>query len=262
MLPLRELQSRFAAVAAGRLLAEQAFADSGCVVEDAPGASARLAIHVHHFRLTLIEALGATFPVVRRLVGDAFFTAAARRYVLSQPPQRPCLFEYGDGFPAFLASLPEAGCLGYLTDLARLEWAINRAHHADDVPSLDAAAAAAQIEAPSCDLFIGLDPSCRLVKSAWPVDRIWQVHQQGDDEIAPVDLEAGGVQLFIHRQDGEVGWLKLDAAAFAFIGSLLADGRLGKANALARAIAPSFNAPALLESLFEGGVVASVTAIN
>ncbi|MFZ1415837.1 MAG: DNA-binding domain-containing protein [Defluviicoccus sp.] len=262
MLSLRDLQSRFAAVATGGLLAEQAFAGTGCVIEDAPGAAARLAIHVHHFRLTLIDALGATFPVIRRVVGEAFFTAAARRYVLSQPPQWPCLFEYGEGFPAFVSALPEARSLGYLADLARLEWAINRARHAEDVPPLDAAAAAAQIEAPSCDLFIGLGPSCRLIKSAWPVDRIWQVHQQGDDAIAPVDLAAGGVNLFIHRQDGEVGWLSLDAAAFAFIGSLRADGRLGKAHALARAITPSFNASALLVSLFEGGVVTSVTAIN
>jgi hypothetical protein len=262
MLSLRELQSRFAAVAAGRLAAEQAFAGTGCVVEDAPGAATRLAIHVHHFRLTLIDALGATFPVVRRLVGDALFTAAARRYVLAQPPRRPCLFEYGDGFPTFLARLPEARPLGYLADLARLEWAINRARHAEDVPPLDAAAATAQIEAPSCDLFIDLDPSCRLVESAWPVDRIWKVHHQGDDAIEPVDLAAGGVHLFIHRRDGEVGWLSLDVAAFAFVGSLLADGRLGKAHALARAIAPSFSAPLLLGVLFESGVVTSIAAIH
>lgn len=262
MLSLRDLQSRFAAVASGSLLAEQAFAGTGCLVEDAPGAAARLAIHVHHFRLTLIDALAATFPVIRRVVGEAFFTAAARRYVLSEPPRRPCLFEYGEGFPVFISALPETHALVYLADLARLEWAINRARHADDVPPLDAAAAAAQIEAPSSDLFIGLAPSCRLIKSAWPVDRIWQMHQQGDDAITTVDLAAGGVHLFIHRQDGEVGWLSLDAAAFAFIGSLLADGRLGKAHTLARAITPSFDAAALLASLFDGAVVVSVAAIN
>mgnify|MGYP001767504728 CR=1 FL=1 len=261
MLPLHELQSRFAAVATGKSSAEEAFAGTDPMVDDAPGTVARLAIHAHHFRLTLIDVIAATYPVVQRLVGEAFFTAAARRYVVAQPPRGPCLFEYGDGFPAFLARLPEARSLGYLPDLARLEWAINRAHHADDVPPLDAAAAEAQIEAPSCDLFIGFDPSCRLVQSAWPIDCIWQAHQQGDDAIAPVDLEAGGVNLFVHRQANEVGWLNLDAAAFAFIGSLLADGRLGKAHALAGALAPSFNAPVLLASLFEAGVVTSVTAI-
>lgn len=262
MLSLHELQSRFAAVATGKISAEEAFTGTACIANDAPGAAARLAIHAHHFRLTLIDVLVATYPVVRRLVGEAFFAAVARRYVLAHPPRRPCLFEFGDGFAACLASLPEARALCYLADVARLEWAINCARHADDAAPLDAAAALGQIEALSSDLFINLDPSCRLVKSAWPIDRIWQIHQQDDDAISAVDLAAGGVHLFIHRRDGEVGWLSLDAAAFAFIGSLLADGRLGKAHALARALTPSFNAPALLGSLFEGGVVTSVTAIT
>src|SRR5512144_66432 len=104
---LHELQSRFAAAVVDGDASELARS----IIDDAPGAAARLGIYVNHFRVTLIDALVATFPIVQQLVGDLFFQAAARRYVRATPPAHPCLLAYGGDFPDFLERLPEARSL-------------------------------------------------------------------------------------------------------------------------------------------------------
>jgi hypothetical protein len=94
--------------------------------------AARLAIYRHHVVTTLTAALQAAFPVVCRLVDERFFAYAAARYIQVEPPSGPCLFEYGAGFADFLAEFPACRALPYLADVARLEWAMQRALHAAD----------------------------------------------------------------------------------------------------------------------------------
>jgi hypothetical protein len=253
---LHELQGRFAAA----VIDGDASGVAGSIIDDAPGAAARLGIYVNHFRVTLIDTLATTFPVVRQLVGAPFFQAVARRYVREAPPARPCLFEYGGGFPAFLARLPEAGSLAYLADVARLEWAINEAWHAPDAPAVDTTAGL--IAAGFSDLGLRLHPSCRLVASPFPVHRIWQVHQSACGERETVDLNAGGVRLLVHRQYDEVGWIDLREADFAFLGSLIKDGSLQRAHTSARAVEREFDPTAVLAALVGGGLVSSITPVS
>ena len=126
MLMLHELQDRFAA----SVVDADPVRTAGAIVDDPPGAAARLGVYINHFQVTLTDVLETTFPVVRQLVGDPFFRMVARHYVRDAPPRHPCLFQYGGGFPGFLERLPEVRSLPYLADVARLEWAINEAWHA------------------------------------------------------------------------------------------------------------------------------------
>lgn len=255
MLTLHELQARLAAA----VIDGDTSAVAGSIIDDAPGAAARLGIYVNHFRVTLIDALAATFPIVQQLVGDPFFQTAARRYLRAVPPGHPCLFEYGGGFPAFLERLPEAGSLAYLGDVARLEWAINEAWHAPDAPLVDAEAAAELIATGFADLSLRLHPSCRLIASPFAVDRIWQVHQNACSERETVDLDEGGVRLLVHRRKDEVGWIDLSPTDFVFLDSLIMSGNLQKALTLARAFDHGFNPMALFAALIEGGLVSSIS---
>lgn len=155
---LLELQRHLAAA----VVSDDPQPAAASIVDDAPGAAARLGIYINHFRVTLIDALAAAFPVVRQLVGEPFFDAAARRYVRENPPVDPCLVAYGDGFPGFLARLPEAASLPYLSGVARLEWAIHQAWHAPDAPSMGRDAAASVLAAADeADVHVRLHPSCR-----------------------------------------------------------------------------------------------------
>src|SRR5262249_5105660 len=100
---------------------------------------ARLEIYRHHVFTTLTSALEATYPVICRLVDHRFFAYAEARYMRAYPPTGPCLFEYGATFPDFLAVFPPCRDLGYLRDVARLEWAMNLALHAEDSTGVDPA---------------------------------------------------------------------------------------------------------------------------
>ena len=49
------------------------------------------------------------------------------------------ILRVADLFPEFLARFPPAASLAYIADVARLEWAVNRALHAPDAAPLDVA---------------------------------------------------------------------------------------------------------------------------
>src|SRR5205814_9966121 len=105
-----------------------------------------------------------------RCRGDAQFSeSASDRYVQPQPPAGPCLFGYGETLPDFLATFPPCRHLEYLPDVARLEWAINRALHAEDAVALDPRWLASVPPDDVGRLTFRLHPSVSLVESPWPV---------------------------------------------------------------------------------------------
>jgi hypothetical protein len=220
MLPLRELQ---AAVGAG-ILGDAPEALRGVVREDGLAFDRRLQVYRNNSFISLTEVLKATFPVVCRLVDEQFFRYAADAFIRACPPRAPCLSEYGGDFADFLAGFAPAQRVAYLPDVARLEWAINEAYFADDAPSLEPARIAALPQERYGALGFLLHPSCRLVASAYPVDRIWQAHQPDGDLDTPIDLAAGGCRLLVQRRGLDVQMTALDATGHAFLGAL-SEGR-------------------------------------
>src|SRR5437764_9903127 len=79
------------------------------------------AVYRNNVAVGLIKSLEARYPVVRRLVGDDFFRAAARAFISRNKPQNAVLIGYGADFAAFLRSFPPAAELPYLPDVASLE---------------------------------------------------------------------------------------------------------------------------------------------
>jgi hypothetical protein len=255
---LPEIQTAFAAA----LLGGETEAMTAAVVADHPGARERLGIYQNHFTLTLIEALNATFPVIRRLVGDDFFAAAARAFVLETPPAGPCLFEYGREFPDHIAALPASAPLVYLRDVGRLEWAINVAYHAPDGQFIEAPALESMSPQRVLDTGFAFHPSCRLISSCFPIDRIWQVNQTEADDVEPVDLRTGGVRLLVHRQGGEVGWLKFSRGEFAFLRTLSFGGSFGDAADVARRLGGEIDVANLLTACLEGGLFSTLSRVS
>ena len=190
---------------------------------------------------SLTAALEDTFPVVCRLVDERFFAYAAHDYIQAHPPAAPRLAEYGGDFADFLAGFEPVGHLGYLPDVARLEWAVNAAYHAADAPRLDPARIAALPQERYAALHFVAHPSCRLFASAFPVDRIWQAHQPGGDLETRIDLASGGCRLLVDRNDGDIRFLALDAAGFEFLQALFAGNALQAAYEAAAAAGAAFD---------------------
>jgi hypothetical protein len=228
---------------------------AGAILGDGLAPEARAAIYRHHVFTTLTDVLRAAYPVVCRLVDERFFAYAAAQYIRQQPPTGPCLFEYGASLPHFLADFPPCQDLVYLPDVARLEWAIHSAWHAEASMALDLHCLRSPAPNDLASLTLALEPSVSYVRSPWPIDRIWHVNQLDADPGAVVSLDAGAAHLEIRRRDDEVTFRTLEIGTWAFRSACV--GRLPLAQAFETALVaePHFDLTSALYTLFTEGLV-------
>jgi hypothetical protein len=182
---------------------------------------ARLNIYRNTFVGTLTTALRLSYPAVHRLVGAPFFESAGCIFIESQPPRSAYLDEYGEGFADFLAAFAPAATLPYLPDVARLEWAVNRALHAPDAEALDLGRLAELDPANQDRLVLVPHPAIGLVHTRFPADSIWRaVLAQDDDAIAAINLGSGPAWLLVERQDAGVEVTRVEETAWRLMEAL------------------------------------------
>jgi hypothetical protein len=183
----------------------------------------RFDVHRNNVVTSLIAALSDTFPVTRQLVGDEFFAAMARLFVIEHPPASPLLYDYGDGFADFIESFGPAASVPYLADMARLERARVRAYHAADAASLSGEQIAAQLSNPMAlaESHVELHPSLQVVGSDFAIVSLWAAHQ-GHGEIGEVDPFRPEAALVL-REDDDAAVVRVPVAAARFV-RLLGEG--------------------------------------
>jgi Putative DNA-binding domain len=205
----------------------------------------------------LTNALRATFPVVDRLVGTEFLDAMAAAYIGGHPSASGDLHEYGATFPDFVAGFEPARELVYLPDVARLEWLAHEAFHAAEAGPLELERLAAVPPGRHGGLHFCPHPSVRLLRSDYPVHRIWQVNQEAYAGDATVRLDEGGVHLAVLRQGLEIVLLPLTPGAWAMAGGFLAGSDFTTAWERATTAEPELDAGPALYALIAQGVVAA-----
>lgn len=235
-LALPDLQAAFAAHVAGGDRADLAAA----VVGDSISAEARLRVYQHHVAYSLGTALAATFPTVQALVGEEFFRTMAGRFVARELPTQPVLSEYGAGFPTFVAGYEPARGLPYLADTARLDWALNAAFHSPVGRRLAAADLAAIAVERLPSLSIALSAGAALIRSRYPIDRIWNASQPGVSA-GTVDLASGGADLLVLRRLDDAAFVVLGVGEAAFVASLIEENSLEAATERALSVDVTFD---------------------
>jgi hypothetical protein len=222
--------------------------------DDGLDPAARLAIYRNHAVATLRASLQGIFSVVCRLVDERFFAYAATEYIRQRPPRCRRLAEYGADFADFLADFEPCKALPYLPDVARFEWAVNRAGGLREMAPLPPQALAAVPAPTAAWIALRLQPSLSYLHSPWPIDAIWQANRQ--EEAAAVDLAKGdGAMLQIRRAGDAVAWRRLAPAPFAFRAALAAGRLLGAAIAAATRADPAFDHAGMLQRIFADGLV-------
>jgi hypothetical protein len=148
-----------------------------------------------------IEAMGDTYPTVRALVGAPAFRGLAHSFLLAHPPRSASLKFIGRGFAAFLAHHPIAQEIPYLTDMAIFEAAWLDAFHAPDQDPLAPESLAHLAPEAVLNLVVTLHPSLRVFRSAFPIDAMFDAHQNGlaDESDQPIALPNRGARLLIAR---------------------------------------------------------------
>lgn len=201
---------------AAALLDPAAPCPPGLTAQNGSAPAQRFAVYRNNVTVSLVEALADTFPVVRALVGDAFFRTLATAYVRRTPPRSPVLAWYGADFADFVAAYPPAVGVPYLADMARLEYARVLAFHAADAAPLPLATVAEHLADPAQlpALRLQLHPSLAVLASSFAVVSLWAAHQ-GLVEIGEVDPYRPECALILrYAQAVEVSQIPSDAGRF------------------------------------------------
>ena len=252
-LALPDLQAAFAAHIVGDDRADLIASVAG----DSIPAAARLRVYRHHVFHSLARALSATFPTVQALVGEEFFRGLARAFVATTPPSQPVLAEYGAAFATFIGGYAPAAGLPYLADIARLDWALNVAFHSPIGPSLGASDLAAIPVEQLPEKSVVLAPGAVVVRSRYPIDRIWAAAQPGAPE-ETIELVSGETCLLVLRRADDAGFVLLSAGEAAFLEGLAAGRSLEVATTGALSAEPAFDLSTAFARLLASQVFAAV----
>lgn len=180
--------------------------------------SKRFAVYRNNIVTGLIGALEQRFPVCLRLVGEKFFRGMAQSYVRASLPTSPMLSEYGVDFADFVSDFESARDLPYLSDVARLEWAIGRAYHAANAAPVPINAIRG-IPADTLDgATIRLHPSVHLLSSRFPVLSIWTTNSF-DETVHVVNIDAAEDTLVVRPHLGVAAY-RLPTGGYALMKAL------------------------------------------
>ncbi|WP_282606325.1 DNA-binding domain-containing protein [Pelagibius sp. Alg239-R121] len=207
--------------------------------------SPALAIHKNNFLFATREALASVFGTVSALVGEEFFAAMAKAFIIAEPPTSPVILDYGSGFPGFIANFPPAGTLPYLSDIAVFEWDLHQVALAADAQALEPSFFSAQAVETLLSLELALIPGARIFQSKFAVVDIWRAHKS-----VPVDLTSLGPidvasRALMVRNDGLLSVISLTKGEKFFLDALNNGEDLGTATAIALDGDPAYD---ILES--------------
>lgn len=169
----------------------------------------RMGIYRRSVTGSLVAVVAEAFPATRHTLGEERFAALARDFVAAQPPAAAALWQYGDGFPDYLAGRMGQDDPPWAVDLAALEWATTRAAVAADAAPIDPAALTAIPVERMGDLRLVLHPAMAVVASPWPLILAWQAWR--GEQPAPT-LVAGepGSAILAARIEGRMVHRPLD----------------------------------------------------
>ena len=216
----------------------------------------RFAVHRATTTFGLIGALATRYPVTEKLLGVETFADLARAFLAHDRPTRSLLLDWGEALPDFVETLDDLADWPFLADVARLEVAWTRAHHAAEAEPIGLDALARLTPEDLSDARVALHPSAELVTSPHPVASLWASQQDGADPDAEIDWTPETV--LVVRPHADVLLHRLAPAAHAFVAALAAGRDVTDASLAAAEHDPDFDAGAHLVGLVRLGAVVAV----
>lgn len=255
MLSLPELQRR---------MAHSLFADGGesaapWVRHDGIDPQARLGIYRNNLHQGFTKTLALEFPVIERLVGADYFRQLAHAFLARHPSRSGDLHHIGAPFAAFLGQCFAGTRYTYFADVAALEWACQECWVAPDAEPLDPAALRSVPPQAYATLRFVLSPTCRLLRSNYPILRIWEVNREVHARADAIDLDSGGDCVLVRRGVGQLDVRRVTYGDFQLLAALAAGKSLEAGLEAAQACEPQFDLGAALRRGFALGVFCQMT---
>ena len=218
----------------------------------------RFAIHQRHYEVSLASVIREKFPATAWLVGEEVLDYAARRYVHAYPPTRPCIAEYADTFPRFIARQPRVRELPYVHNFAELEWHVGQVSIAIDRPSVSWPDVAQHGSSALLNARVALQPGVRWLHVSWDVDYLMAAYFR-DSAPDTFVMTSADVHIQVLGARGGLDLMRVDPATYAFRTALRANRTVGDAAEAALSSDPGFDAGRALVTLVGEGLVTGLT---
>ena len=198
-----------------------------CPQRGVPGI-VRLSIYATGFLARMREALAEAYPAIHHLLGEGRFRLMAEAYTQRYPSHEYNLSVIGRHLAEFLSTSTLTEQLPFLPDLARLEWRVQRAFHAEEEPPFDARALSS-IPAEAWERFhLRFQPSVGVVSSPWPIIELWHARTQPVKAI-DIDLLNRPQHAVVFRRGVTVACERIDSPQALLLQELLDGQPLGAA---------------------------------
>ena len=216
-----------------------------------------LGIHRRNYEISLVTALLTKFPATVWLAGTSFVTEAATDFIRNHAPHAPCIAEYGDEFPQFLAALPAADGMPYLREFAELERQVGQVSVEIEERCLALADLTEVGTDRLPDIMLRLQPGVRYQGASWPIDDLFKLYLT---ESAPdrYPFEPCDVWLEVRGARGEFRIDRLESSEFIFRKSIAEGCCIGSAAESALEANQSFDPGIALVRLIESGMVTEI----
>lgn len=254
---LQDMQQQFAAALLDFNQVERSlsmFGGNPALTED------RLALYRGNLNAIWNLSLGNAYPVVRQLVGDAFFEQIAREYGHLHPSRHGDLNQFGAEFADYLAQAGSVAAYPYFADVARLEWLVHRAYYVEDAAVLGLSGLAENAVHGVERVRLLLHPACYLHRSAWATATIWAAHQPGNQSSYPEQLQVDNYAV-VSRPEWQVQVTKVDKTAFRALQALMTGHMLGEALEIALQEDAQFDIAGELSRWFAAGMFSAAIAV-
>ena len=240
---LRELQIEFA----NALFDSAATQVEPYVLNAGIDSAGRIEIYRNNLREGFIKALALGFPVIEKLVGENYFRQMALDFLHVHPSRAGNLHHIGAPLAEFLRERFAQTEYAYLADVAALEWAHQQALVAPDAPALSPESFRDLDPESYAGLHLHLHPACALVRSAFPVVRIWRANQSGSADEGVIDIGSGGENILVLRTPECIEFHRIPGGEFAALAAFDRGEDLITALEAALAADPEFNISAALQ---------------
>ncbi len=190
------------------------------------GDKKKICARLHFYRAQVqgfaVLAMKKAYPITECLVGEDCFEDLVLAFREKNPSTSGDLGEWGEGFATFIEDIPTLVDAPYLSDVARLEWAVHLAYRAKDIPPLEVDLSD---EAWWQSQQLVLAPSVYLVSLKFSVVNLWVLYQQTQGDIERfnegiANQESSVVeepeQVLVYRKENHVLLKNLDLTLFAW----------------------------------------------
>jgi len=147
----------------------------------------------------LLQALQDIYPVMNKLLGEQAFEGLSRQYINKYPSRSSNIAEYSSNFSDFIEFFTPLENYPYMTDVARLEWFWHEVFNETDDTPLNLEQLRLMSPEQHLELKFKRPYASRLLRSPWPVHRIWEANQDNSKNEA-VELINGDYYFLIWRQ--------------------------------------------------------------